>query len=264
MRERDYYSDPERYDCEYGFVAADLPWYLERARRAGEPVLVLGCGTGRVLFHLARAGLQVDGIDNSAAMLARARTRAVTLGADVAGRVDLVEGDIRDFALVRRYRSILAPLNLLMHLHTDEEVCSCLACVRKHLLNGGRFLFDVTNPRAEILEAHGGPEGLPLRDIRVGNKKYLQKEQHRYDSESKISEVTFLFESRSPGAVSFMSRLRLRMFSPKEIRQLLEAEGFEILEHLGAFSGELFDGSGLTQILVAQPSQERGEQYRKL
>ena len=35
----------------------------------------MGCGTGRLLLPLARAGLEVVGIDSSPAMLARARAR---------------------------------------------------------------------------------------------------------------------------------------------------------------------------------------------
>src|SRR5215208_1494533 len=38
-------------------------------------VLELGCGTGRVTFPLARAGVSIVGVDRSEAMLARAQNR---------------------------------------------------------------------------------------------------------------------------------------------------------------------------------------------
>jgi SAM-dependent methyltransferase len=247
MEQRDYYDDPERYDAEYGFLSADLEWYRSRVSELAGPVLVLGCGTGRVLFHLARAGIQVDGIDNAPAMLDFARSRALKSGRDIA----FFESDIRDFSLPCRYRAILAPLNLLMHLHTDREVLACLDCVRAHLQDKGKFLLDVSNPREEVLRDHGGPEGLPLRDVVVRGVKYLQKEHHRYDPASKISEVTFTFEPSQPGGTPFITRLRLRMFPPDDIRRLLALGGFQINEHLGTFTGEQFDGSGLTQIIVA-------------
>lgn len=38
--------------------------------RSGEPALDLGCGTGRLLLPMRRAGLDVDGCDYSEDMLA--------------------------------------------------------------------------------------------------------------------------------------------------------------------------------------------------
>ena len=51
----------------------DVPFWRAVAATAGGPVLELGCGTGRVSLPLARAGVQLVGIDRSAPMLDRAR-----------------------------------------------------------------------------------------------------------------------------------------------------------------------------------------------
>src|SRR5262245_11697389 len=49
----------------------DVSFWTRVASRATGPVLELGCGTGRVTRPLARAGIDVIGVDRSAAMLAR-------------------------------------------------------------------------------------------------------------------------------------------------------------------------------------------------
>ena len=51
----------------------DVPFWRRVAIGAGGPVLELGCGTGRVSLPLARAGVDLVGVDRSAPMLARAR-----------------------------------------------------------------------------------------------------------------------------------------------------------------------------------------------
>jgi 2-polyprenyl-3-methyl-5-hydroxy-6-metoxy-1,4-benzoquinol methylase len=51
----------------------DVPFWRRVAASAGGPVLELGCGTGRVSLPLARAGVNLVGIDRSAPMLERAR-----------------------------------------------------------------------------------------------------------------------------------------------------------------------------------------------
>ncbi len=252
MQEVGYYDDPERYDAEYAFLAADCAWYTGKALEIGDPALVLGCGSGRVLFHLAARGLKVDGLDSSQAMLDAARTRAAFMKKEIASRVTFYEGDMRAFSLPFRYRSVSIPLNGLMHLVTDDEMLACLFCVREHLAAGGRLLFDVTNPRKEILEAYGDADGVPIREFRVRGVTYLQSERHSYDPHSRISQTVFSYQPRNTDSPGFSCRLRLRMYPPSEIERLLSLSGFEITERLGSFSGEPFDGSGLTQVFEAQ------------
>ena len=53
----------------------DVPFWRRIALAADGPVLELGCGTGRISRPLARAGVNLVGIDRSAPMLDRARRR---------------------------------------------------------------------------------------------------------------------------------------------------------------------------------------------
>src|SRR5204862_2706650 len=54
----------------------DVPFWQRVASEAAGPVLELGCRTGRVSLPLARAGIELVGIDRSEPMLARAIRRA--------------------------------------------------------------------------------------------------------------------------------------------------------------------------------------------
>ena len=56
----------EIYDASFPEEIGDVPFYEDLARRTGGPVLELGCGTGRVVWPLAEAGLHVVGLDISA------------------------------------------------------------------------------------------------------------------------------------------------------------------------------------------------------
>lgn len=50
---------------------------------SGEPALELGCGDGDPLLHMRWRGLDVEGVDSSADMLARCRHKATKEGLDV-------------------------------------------------------------------------------------------------------------------------------------------------------------------------------------
>src|SRR5438552_12578349 len=83
----------------------DVPFWRRVASTARGPVLELGCGTGRVSLPLARAGVDLVGIDRSAPMLARAR-RARRGPRSAVRNPQFVRGDIR--ALPFRARSFAA------------------------------------------------------------------------------------------------------------------------------------------------------------
>ena len=82
----------------------DVPFWRRVARAAGGPVLELGCGTGRVSRPLARAGVDLVGIDRSAAMLERGRRRSLRV----------VRGDMRALPFAHSaFAMVLAPYGVL-------------------------------------------------------------------------------------------------------------------------------------------------------
>ncbi len=47
----------------------DVPFYVEEAKKAGGPVLEIGCGTGRITIPVAESGVEIVGLDRSPDML---------------------------------------------------------------------------------------------------------------------------------------------------------------------------------------------------
>ena len=85
---------------------ADLPFYLDLAQETHGPVLELGCGTGRILLAIARAGVAIDGVDNSVPMLNRLR-RKLEFEAPDRERVSVFEDDMRRFRSQRKYALVI-------------------------------------------------------------------------------------------------------------------------------------------------------------
>ena len=57
----------------------DVAFYRNAARDFGDPILELGCGTGRITMTLAEAGKRITGLDLSGRMLERAVKKRAAL-----------------------------------------------------------------------------------------------------------------------------------------------------------------------------------------
>ena len=123
----------------------DVEFYVDEALSARGPVLELGCGTGRVLIPIARAGVSIAGLDSSATMLSYCKAKLAAEPAYVQTKVELFESDMRAFDLQRKFALITIPFRPFQHLLTVEDQLACLASIRRHLERGGRLILDIFN-----------------------------------------------------------------------------------------------------------------------
>ncbi len=83
----------------------DRFFYKEAIARYGQPVLDVGCGTGRLLLDFLVDGIDADGVDNSPEMPALCRQKAEAFEI----RVRVYEQFMDTLELPRTYRTILVP-----------------------------------------------------------------------------------------------------------------------------------------------------------
>jgi SAM-dependent methyltransferase len=143
-------------------TADDIAFYVNCAKRFGDDVLELGAGTGRVAIPLVEAGCTVTGLDLSNAMLDAARQKAASLSPAAAARLALVQGDMSDFDLGRRFALAMIPFRAFQHLIEPSVQRRALKCVHRHLKPGGHLVIDLFDPRLEFCLA-GAP---PLEEVR--------------------------------------------------------------------------------------------------
>ena len=128
-----------RYEEWSAPMTADVPFYIELARKAVGPLVELAIGNGRVAIPVARAtARRVIGIDSSPAMLAQARVRAAEAGVEL----DLRQGDMRDLSLDEPAALIYCPFRALLHLPTWADRRRTFERVAASLQPDGRFAWN--------------------------------------------------------------------------------------------------------------------------
>lgn len=223
------------YDLENAGFTEDLGFWLELAEAHGDPVLELGCGTGRVLLYLARRGHAVSGVDNSPEMLARLRQKLEAAQRLLPTPPQLVEADLSNFAVTQPHALALMPFNTFMHLLTLEAQTTALTHIRRHLSAGAPLVLDVINPAAAYAAAE---QGLTLeRSFEDGERTVQQFSQLNLERAAQLARVTWLYDSVGPaGDVRrLVVPLTLRYIFPAELRLLLEKCGFALIHLWGDY-----------------------------
>jgi len=112
----------------------------------GDPVLDVGCGTGRHSIELARRGFHPTGLDISPGMLDQARARAATAGV----QVTWIEGDAACFDFGHRFAAAICLCEGAFGLldRNQDPIGQPLAVLRSvsaSLRPGAKCLFTVLN-----------------------------------------------------------------------------------------------------------------------
>jgi SAM-dependent methyltransferase len=223
-------------------------WQRLAAAQAGR-VLELGCGTGRIAVPVAKAGVDLVGIDRSAPMLdyARRRLRRVK-----AARAWLVRGDIRflPFRIRPGFGLVMAPYGMLQSLTRERDLRDTLASVHRVLRRGGLFAVDLVpdlprwseyRRRVSLAGRRGRGTHLTLiesvrQDRRTGRTIF----DHEY------------VERRGRTRRAHRFSLTFRTLSVPQMSGRLERAGFSVDAVLGDYQGGPWDPRADVWVILAK------------
>jgi SAM-dependent methyltransferase len=243
------------YDLENAAFTEDLPFWSGLARQWGGPVLELGCGSGRVLLHLAREGFETTGVDSSPAMLGLARRR-LELQPSLAGRITLQEGDFVRLRLEKTFPLVILPFNTFAHITAPEDVRAALAAFAAHLAPDGRVVLSLPNP----IPLYGDPqEALVLeRTFRDGERDVTvqQFSSLRVDRTAQLGFITWMYDEidRAGGVTRTTVPMTLRYFFPNELAALFEPAGLRLEHTWGDYDRSPFDDDSPVLLAVGRRS----------
>jgi SAM-dependent methyltransferase len=234
----------------------DVAFYRDAAREFGDPVLELGCGTGRVTMALAEAGNRVTGLDLSERMLERAIRKRGALRVEPRERVHLMQGDMTKFDLGEKFRVVIIPFRAFHHLLDLKQQMDCLECVRKHLMPGGRLVLDVFQTDAERMHdpVHHRETLVAEYKAKDGRTVQITERVVAFHRAEQRNDVEMIFTVAHPGGRKerLVFAWTLRYFFRYEMEHLLARCGFRAAALYGNFDRTPLRDDSPEMIFVAE------------
>ena len=225
-------------------LRGDEPETVECLRRlvGSGRALELAIGTGRIGLPLAATGARVEGIEQSAAMIAQLRAKPG--GAEL----PVVEGDMADVAVEGTYRLVYLVFNSIYNLVSQDEQVRCFQNVAQHLDDDGVFLLEAALP--------GPGEAAPGPQYRL-EEQYVAAEQveaarvvldvGRYDAATQLLDrcrVTLTADGVR------LAPIVLRFASPAELDLMARLAGLRLRSRWGGWNGEPFTSTSRRHVSV--------------
>jgi len=234
----------------------DVAFYRSAARDFGDPILELGCGTGRITMALAEAGKRITGLDLSGRMLERAVKKRAELRVEARERVHLMQGDMARFDLGEKFRLVIIPFRPFQHLLEVRQQMDCLECVRKHLAPGGRLILDVFQTDAERMHDPVHMREVQLTEYETADGRRVRISErvaafHRAEQRNDV-EMIFSIKHRDGRQERLVFAWPLRYFFRFEVEHLLARCGFKVAALYGDFDRSPIRGDSPEMIFVAE------------
>jgi len=190
----------------------DRNFYFEIIRESGEPVLDVGCGTGRLLLDYKSLGIDIDGVDISPEMLDLCRQKAATLGL----HPTLFEGKMETIQLPRLYKTIIVPSSSFQLLLDPEQARLAISNFFNHLLPGGTLVMPFMKVWEEGFDSSWRQTGEKMRPSDGATVKRWSR--NWYDPETQLEHTEDRYEVIRDG-VTISNEYHVRSPATREYTQ---------------------------------------------
>jgi len=247
------YDAAEWYDVDYAGYVGELPFYLklcERFVEAGDVVVEVGAGTGRLTLPLARHGRRVHAVEPAASMRDRLRDK-VAQHPEL--QIVVEDGLAENFGTSSSPpRLIIFPFNGLLHIADRPTLDRSLRHIHHRLADDGRFAVDITGPYWETIRR--GRIGWGRVDERVhaiSGRRFLTCDRSAYDPATRTMRIDIRYALVDDDVI-IQTALTQRMWTTTELLQAVEGAGFVVEEAFGDVDFSAFEEGSPRLLLHAR------------
>ncbi|MFN8494637.1 MAG: class I SAM-dependent methyltransferase [Caldilineaceae bacterium] len=212
---------------------ADRFFFRDLIAQSGQPVLDVGCGTGRLLLDFMGQGIDIDGVDNSPEMLALCREKAQKLNLQPA----LYQQTMETLDLPRKYHTIIVPSSSFQLVVELDDTAEAMRRFFQHLEPGGTlamsFMTLDTGGEAgpfewqkEVIRPEDGAIVRRWSRSRFDLVNHLEHTEDRYDVIVDGKVVASESLSRSPATRDYTQEQAVKLYERAGFTNMRICQGF--------------------------------------
>lgn len=211
-------------------------------------LLELGCGTGKLMTLLGKAGFDMIGVDNSVDMLQIAREKT-------SPEFLYLLQDMREFELYGTVKAVVSVCDSINYITDKEDLKEVFRLVNNYLDPEGLFIFDF-NTIYKYKNVIGETVIAEDRD----DVSFIWFNE--YDEESHLNDIDLKVFVQEEGDVyrKFQEEHIQRGYSLEEIKQLLEESGLVFLQAYDEYSNQEVHTDSERIVVVAQENGKRKQE----
>ena len=233
MERESLYSELSRYydliyhNKDYEGESERLLEIIEKEKKSnGKKLLDIGCGTGGHLKYLSDH-FYCSGLDLNEGILSVAREKL--------DGVDLVQGDMCDFKLNRKFDVIISIFGTMGYCRTKENLEKAIENISIHLVPGGLFLMEPWFDKESFVD------GLPFMQTYNGEDlKIARVSSSRKMGDLSRIDMHYLIAERGSDVEYFSDVHELGLFGIEDTKEILEKNSFTVRfdrDGIGGYQG---------------------------
>ncbi len=221
------------------------------ARHNHEPGLTLdlACGTGSLTRELFRSGVDVYGIDGSADMLSEAMQKSSEEGMNIL----FLRQKMQNLNLYGTINTCVCTLDSINHITNTEDVRRAFDRVGLFMDNDGLFVFDVNT-------VYKHQNILADNTFVIENEKVYCVWQNTLGKDNLVDITLDFFEEENGVYYRSGENFSERAYDDLQIREMLEAAGFELEAVYGDLNFEKPSDDEQRAVYVARMKNSRNKE----
>ena len=236
MAETWHYGLVARWWSEFNLDGPEIGYFKNVIQQAGVPALDVGCGTGRILVPCLEAGIEVHGTDISSEMINYCQAKLDSNNL----KTKLYVTPTHELDLDCEYKTIIS-CGVFGVGTTREEDLEGLKQLKKHLISGGKLIFDFYLPGENSKEwltwtwSKEHQPNLPskwskpdYRDLPDGTSLSLQTRVLEFNplEQYYIREIRAELNKDKVPVEKEQRKIRLNIYQKNEVELMLQSVGF--------------------------------------